>query len=137
MDCPISLQFADDALFYGFGDQSVRMKGVDANPSCSDCDDFPSIQQTAPFFSARRDIHGATGFGATCHAARVGAVGCDDSAVTQAYVGEKAFVATNKNAADQPIRKMHEQSYSGCANRFLLLRFADSELVIDRCCRRF
>jgi hypothetical protein len=32
-------------------------------------------------------------------------VGYDDSAVSQAYIGEKTFVSVNKNAADKPIRK--------------------------------
>ena len=59
------------------------------------------------------------GFGAACHAAGVGAVDYDDSAISQTYIGEKTFVSANKNAADKPIRKTHEQSYSRCANRFL------------------
>jgi hypothetical protein len=75
----------------------------------SDFDDFPGIEQTAAFLYTRRDIHGATGLGTTCHAAGVSAVGCDDSAISQAYVGEETLIAANKNAADQPIRKTHGQ----------------------------
>ena len=94
---------------YGFGGETIRMKGVDADPAALDFNHLPSIGKLAPFALAARKINGVAGFVAAQHAAGIRAMGGDDLTGAQANISEKPFVTLHEYAGNELRGEMHIQ----------------------------
>ena len=72
-----------------------------------DPDHLPSVGELSLLIVAAREVDRAAGFLAAEHATGIRAVRRDDVAAVETDIGEKAFVALDKCAADQARAKAH------------------------------
>lgn len=101
LEASVARELGHNATLYGFDSQAIGAAGMHTNPGVAVVD----LLECPLEFSLRivgRAHAGTKSWGiAACHSARIGAVGDDDLAAIEPYVGEETFVATYQLALDQ------------------------------------